>query len=171
MRKYTLKEFKNYPNVGSLVDKLAMLRVVCKNCGKEFGSHYGIACPPPKKGTFVPDDRDVKTFHDGHVRLWDDLAQSGASNKSESDVWWDKRYEHLLTVKVRMTGCFACGEAMFRSNNSDDKSCLSCPIKWGKAKRLTKCYAKGTLFVKWCDATTIEKRKKYASQIRDLPWE
>lgn len=31
----------------------------------------------------------LKTFHDGHIRLWDDLARSGSDEKKSSKIWKD----------------------------------------------------------------------------------
>jgi len=98
-----------------------------------------------------------KTLHDGHIRLWDDLAKSGSDNKTTSDVWEDPDYEHLLTESILNYECFCC-----------NGECEKCPVLWGNS--LNQCLADGSPYKQWEICCNPEQRKIYAAQIRDLPW-
>jgi hypothetical protein len=108
-----------------------------------------------------------KTLHDGHIKLWDDLAKSGNKSKSSSSIWKDLTYKHLCTESVIRSLCFCC---QFRT--IDD--CKKCPIKWSKEDIIedyNSCfYSKDSPYFKWFIARTIKTRKKYAAIIRDMKW-
>lgn len=103
---------------------------------------------------------EKKTYHDGHVALWDWLAKTGSYEKIKAPVWKDKRFKHLIRGDVEEFHCFAC------YNN-----CIKCPIEWVKGT-YPDCspLSKDSPFVKWRDAETIEERKHWAAIIRDLLW-
>lgn len=106
-----------------------------------------------------------KTFHDGHRKLWDDLARSGLDDKKSSKIWKDPAYKHLMIQMVLRHHCFCC-------HVKKACDCSLCPIRWQKTKRagFYNCLEPGSPFTKWINCKTVRGRKVLAAKIRDLPW-
>jgi hypothetical protein len=115
--------------------------------------------------------RDFDKNHERHVKLWDELARTGATFHEKYNIC-----EKLFpTVDTYGTGCFACKVVVWEAAaNGEDCSCSNCPIVWpNMAKDCCAFYEiKCCAFyeIKWCRELDIDKRKKIAAQIRDLPW-
>jgi hypothetical protein len=98
------------------------------------------------------------TNHEGHIKLWDELARTGEPSKS-------KAFNAVFGKDVPRPSdyCFACQEC---SERGCLVGCDECPL--AKEPRKKSCL--DGLFDKWCDAIGPEERKRLAAQIRDLPW-
>jgi hypothetical protein len=100
--------------------------------------------------------------HEGHIKLWDELARTGSNNKHTT-------FNQLFPELVGQGGgygssCFACVEDDDRCTSDDDCGCEYCPI----TDDGNTC-ADG-FFSEWCRAKTKDERKRLAAIIRDLPW-
>jgi len=108
-----------------------------------------------------------KTLHDGHKKLWDDLAKSGSLNKKSSSVWEDTKYIHLIDKWIDYAACFCC------QYNDSLNGCPNCPIEWTKSQNKRNsppCLSESSPYHKWNRSVTAKTRKKYAAIIRDLQW-
>ena len=97
------------------------------------------------------------TNHEGHIKLWDELARTGNRSKISA-------FDHVFGEDVPAPSeyCFACQE---NDSRRDDDRCDSCPLT---SKDGELCL--DGLFDAWCDATDPEERKRLAAIIRDLEW-
>jgi hypothetical protein len=112
------------------------------------------------------------TNHEGHKKLWGELAKTGSGDKV------GMFYKLFPDIEDSADNrCFACMEVVEKRNlgegmGIDSDYCKYCPIDWGVKQKFatTICFTSGSPFQKWDDASTTKTRKKYAAIIRDLPW-
>ena len=97
------------------------------------------------------------TNHEGHIKLWNELAVTGAKSKI---IAFHRVFGK--DVPVPAEHCFACQE---NDSKRDDDRCNSCPLT---DENTASCL--DGLFDAWCDATDPEERKRLAAIIRDLEW-
>ena len=101
------------------------------------------------------------TNHEGHVKLWDELARTGSDDKETA---FDTFFPDAPDV-ARAYACFACQESSDRDSISD---CIKgCPIQWASPNG---CCRDGSEYKQWDEAVTPDERKRLAAIIRDLPW-
>jgi len=86
-----------------------------------------------------------------HRMLWSELAETGIKFKVGADFWGQQK---IMGCNVHNT-CFACEYV---------SSCSDCLFVWSRAC----CNDPEAEYSRWCGATTIAQRKKWASKIRDL---
>jgi hypothetical protein len=98
------------------------------------------------------------TNHEGHIKLWDELARTGAEDKEEAFVTLFPDIDQA--DDAYQSRCFACVEA--------GNSCGRCPINWGMD--VDGCCGAGSPYTTWEISTDPEERKRLAPIIRDLEW-
>jgi len=97
------------------------------------------------------------TNHEGHIKLWDELARTGGNWKVKYNIF------RKMFPEIRNSTCFACLQCAW--------DCEKCPIDWGQnnGRGLT-CWDDGAPYQQWGDEKSKEKRQRLAAIIRDLPW-
>ena len=108
------------------------------------------------------------TNHEGHIKLWDELARTGGDEKDEA---FDTVFNDEIPVPFCF--CFACEASLDIATH--DRNCDLCPISWRgrggpRYSDSTPCTRLGSPFDAWCSAGTKKERKRLAAIIRDLPW-
>jgi hypothetical protein len=105
------------------------------------------------------------TNHEGHIKLWDELARTGSDDKYGT---YDRLFPNNGTTEADAAACFACQEVSDRQKKGKKtRSCIKmCPIQWkGKG-----CLGFGAEYKRWTLCDDPEERKHLAAIIRDLPW-
>jgi len=106
------------------------------------------------------------TNHEGHIKLWNELAKTGSDEKGEAfeAVFGDE-------ITIPFCHCFACEATL--DYTTHDRNCDLCPIFWRGSRGYPEsvpCTRPGSPFDTWCCAKTKKERKRLAAIIRDLPW-
>ena len=112
------------------------------------------------------------TNHEGHIKLWNELARTGDKKKF---IIFKKLFPNAGR-DAAVNACFACAEAKARYKTEPSNYCRRCPITWGKKDSKVKSYfceyLNDSPFVewKWGGDCSVKERKRLAAIIRDLPW-
>ena len=105
------------------------------------------------------------TNHEGHIKLWDELASTGSRDKQEA---FAKLFPDVTDGHAYDAACFACAEDAERMSwayPNNTVACTLCPIADEGRRDCAYGY-----YDKWCSARTSWGRKRLAAKIRDLPW-
>lgn len=106
------------------------------------------------------------TNHEGHIKLWDELARTGSRDKEDT---FERLFPEIGFCEASDTCCFACQELYDRYG--EERDCKDCPIVWGNSSDMKSnkiCIREE--YGKWIFTDDPDDRKRLAAIIRDLPW-
>jgi hypothetical protein len=110
------------------------------------------------------------TNHEGHIKLWDELARTGTGEETKHKIF------SMLFPDVEdiyRNACFACLDT--GDDEDGEPNCDNCPINW-KANPSKEydfyvpCERPQSVYKEWATKDAPTERKRLAAIIRDLPW-